>query len=181
MTLFDDGPFLQPLEQMRTILSKCYWWQRIEDEGNPWDEATARAHTYIDVIPRKADGKARTRAELESLRPWAIFWTESFQSVQQTSGPCLDPVQGAVGMTMVINMPDPAGATPDGEYAERIFGRVYQTGDPAQPGILDLIGPETLAVRVAERFESERVEEQDVEAYGDFAMCSFRFQWGLVA
>lgn len=175
-----DGPLLSVLNVIRQMVADCYWWRRLVDEDNPWDDETALARTHIDALPAPASGVDYTQAELSSLRPFAIVYLESSMDGFQVRSPCFQ-VRGHAVINMQVNVPselaDDANAL--GVHLNKLFGAIARTGNPDQPGLWDLA--EAKKCLVVDRLSIDgyyRTEPQDVKKYGDVAMADFHLYWG---
>ena len=74
MGALDDGPLIVPINQLRQMIADSYWWRRIADPDEPWDDETALAHTHIDAVDSPQDQDKYTDAELAALRPFAVVF-----------------------------------------------------------------------------------------------------------
>lgn len=180
-----DGPIVHALEAAKLMLRDCYWWRRLADESNPWDETTAAAHIHFDALPNSATGADHSKAELIALRPFCLLSVDQgsgFQiDIDSASGSCVLP-SGRLLMEIELNTPDDLASTPTAlaQFIHRRVGQILHTSDTNQPGLVQLsnqAGYLTLNTLIVD--EIYRTDEKAVQDIGDAITVNVRVAWGL--
>lgn len=83
MTTAAEGILSDAVDRARKMLAASSRWQTMADAD---DESQGFDRTYVDSIPDPADGREYTVAELQQLRPFAIFHTLKAHSVKRAEG-----------------------------------------------------------------------------------------------
>lgn len=181
-----DSAMLDIIELAALQLRDCYWWRRLVDPNNPWDDATAAAHIHFDELPPPANNEpVHSLAELESLRPYAIVFAdidEGFRWRTSTSDFCCSMVSGAIVMRIELAVPSELASTPKdlAIYLHRTFGRIMRTADDTKPGLLDLAKvPGYLPINDATITGYLRSSQQHSVSYGDAVEAAIHLKWGV--
>ncbi len=178
-----DGDLVAAMNIARQQLRDCYWWRRLADPNNAWDDATALSHIYFDELPPPADGAADHSAnELISLRPFCIMWADisgGFRWRSDSGDFCCSLVSGVVVMQIEINVPselrnDPTALAID---TNRKLGRIIRTGDLNEPGLLDLRG--MLPITEAKISGYIRTDSKAANDIGDAITAEIELRWGV--
>jgi hypothetical protein len=177
------GPLITAMNQIRELLADCYWWQNL-DVDNPRTRSEALSAIYVDALPKPIGGaETRTREQMESLRPYAILQRspgDGFRATASSVSGC-HVYRGHTVLTLRIGVPETLA---DDEHAlglwiEERIDRIIKTGDSDKPGLLDLgVWPDRLMIRELTADVYYRVEEQYVEALGDFVIVDLDLWWG---
>lgn len=177
---------LAALTAARNQLRDCYWWRRLANPDSAWNEATSQAHIHFDELPPPAaNAEIHSRAELVSLRPFAIMWadiTGGFRWRTETGDFCCSMVSGVIVMQLELNVPANLAATPTAlaEDLYQKFGRIMRTSNANEPGLLDLSGqagylPITDA-RITGYIRTDRKAAIDI---GDAVTAEIELRWGV--
>lgn len=184
MGALDNGPLIIPITQMRQMLADCYWWRRIVDEDNPWDDETALAHTHIDAVDSPQDRDEYTDAELVALRPFAIVYQDGgdgFEMVSHVQQYHCHVSKGHVVLHLQLNVPSDLSNDESalGEYLTKTFGKLIKTADSNKPGFMDLAGLNgRMPIRRIVVDAYQRTPENKRITMGDFVMCDIDIYWG---
>ena len=177
------GALITALNEVRTLLSKCYWWQNA-DPSNVRNETEALAAIYVDALPKNPTGEATySKEELAALRPYAIVERspgDGFHAIAQSSAGCHN-YRGHHVLTLRISTPDDLVDDEHalGLYVEDLIDKIIKTGDSEKPGLLDLgVPPDRLMIRELKADVYFRVAEEDREEHGDFVWIEFDLWWG---
>lgn len=119
-------------ERLRTMLSKCTYWQRFA--GRDWTEAEALERIYLDTTEHLDD-----IVDNPANRPFAVISRQSPVRWDAISRGLYAP-SGMLWVEFhrdspVIKPEDPGDS--EREY-ENDVGRIVHTGDAQAPGLLDL-------------------------------------------
>lgn len=179
-----DGPLLVAVEQMRLMLAATYWWRRIKDESNPWDDAEALAHTHIDAIEPKSNGSDRTAEELSELRPFALFWQaegDGYELNTRTVGSCCTQPHGHVVCQIEMDVPESMSNNDSelGQHVLKTIGRLILTQDSEKPGLMDLNGQGYPFIRRFLNGTYMRSHPEERVNLGDFVLFEFDLYWGI--
>ena len=180
-----DGDMLPLLLAARNQLRDCYWWRRLADPDNAWDEATAQSHIHFDELPPPQGAAEHSRTDLISLRPFAIMWadiTGGFRWRADTGDFCCANVSGVIVMQLELNVPFNLAATPTALAVDvhRKFGRILRTSDPLQPGLLDLSGTaDYLPITEAKISGYIRTDRQAATDLGDAVTAEIELRFGV--
>lgn len=115
---------------LKTMLADCETFQELAEA----DDATAAAESiHLRGLPKPADGKRHTKAELQAYRPYAIIFTHREDGLQAradaTSADGFDfAISGQLGIRLErdaggTNGDDPASQ--DNEEWENILGKIW--------------------------------------------------------
>ena len=178
-----DGPLVHSLDLFRKLIADCYWWRRLLDENNPWDETTAMQHTHIDALPQPPNG-VYTSTELEALRPFAIVqnaMSDGLEIVTRAQNGCCSLGAGHVEIGLWISVPEALTNQNSqlGAELNKLIGRLIWTGDETKPGMMDLHG--TQGYPFLKRIQCGsywRVEEEDRNDEGDYVYAELDCYWG---
>lgn len=184
MATLENGPLIIVLDQIRQLVADCYWFRRVTDPDNPWDDETALAHTYIDALPKHAENESYTADELAALRPYAIIEQaggDGFRVNIETADSCCARPMGHVIIGLRLSVPDSLKDDDNvlGRWAATTVGKIIWTGNEAQPGLLDLgVPPNRIAIRRLNAEPYERVPEEHRKDKGDFLIVDIDVYWG---
>lgn len=174
------------LSKFRTQLANCYWWQRLADPDSPWDVATALEHIYLEGLPPASPGPDHTKAELETLWPFAIVWHETAGGVRfqvpSQPGCCVLPSGILICQIEIPVNPDIADdPTAIALDLHQRYDRIIQNS-AAQPGLLDLSGQAGyVAINDLTVYGYHRTDPKDVADLGDVTIGQLQITWGLNA
>lgn len=180
-----DGVILAHLDAFAAMLRDCYWFRRSLSVDTPWTEAEAAARIHFDALPvPKAGAALHSREELDALRPFALYWTGdsglAVKSDDADYGPTL--YQGTIAVRLEATVPrayrdDPSGAA---RWFAQWIGRLISTGDPDEPGLLELSGEDGyLPLRsVAIAYGPARTQTHEIHDLGDAIACELDLEWG---
>lgn len=181
-----DGDMLAALLAARNSLMDCYWWRRLANPNSPWDQDTAKAHIHFDELPPPSGGEqVHSKAELLSLRPFAIVWadiTGGFRWRTDTADWCCAMVSGVMVMQLEINVPSDLANSPSSLATDlhRKLGRIIRTSDPAEPGLLDLSGQDgylpIIEAKITGYIRTDRKAAVDI---GDAVTAEIELHWGV--
>lgn len=179
-----DGPIIAAVDAAIAMLRDCYWWRRLADPDNPWDQATAEAHIHIDGLPAPDPGPDHSLAELTALRPFALVFADPGQPIDtecdiNTNG--LSLLSGRMLLQIEIPVPEDIASDPRlvGRLMYKQYGRLIQ-GDDAQPGLWQLSGqPGYLPLTKLQLSGMVRSDQKDAIEIGDFFMAELLLSWGV--
>lgn len=180
-----DGPLLTSMNAARRMLRDCYWWRRLVDPANPWDEATAEAHIYFDALPKPNQGPDHSLSELLAMRPFAILWGDLAGALRITNDStgytCALP-SGTLIMQIELPVPQALADQPTNLAIDlsRKFGLLMQTRNSEQPGLMELAGQSGyLPLREVSLTGYVRTEAKDAKHLGDAVMAELQLSWGI--
>lgn len=180
-----DGPILDALNAARAMLRDCYWWRRIANPDNPWNEATAAAHIYFDGLPPPNPGPDHSLAELTQLRPFAIMWTEQaagFRIRNESAGYCCAFPAGIIVVQIEFPVPPAMADNPItlAEHIARVIGRILRTCDVDEPGLVELSGQAGyLPLNEIQLIGYARTNQKTALDIGDTIVAELQLNWGL--
>lgn len=175
-----DGPLLPAINAARNLLRDCYYWRRLADPLDPWDEATSEAHVHLDELPAPDPGPDHTRDELIALRPFALVWMDTaggYTMRFDTTGNCCPVVSGTVIYQIELPVPEALADSPTelAEYLHTEIGRLLRTGDATKPGMAEL---NYLPIKQLGLRGYVRCDKKSAIDLGDFAVAEIELQWG---
>lgn len=180
-----DGDLLAVLEAGKAMLRDAYWWRRLADPDNPWDEATAAAHIYFDQLPPPDPGPDYGAPQLGTLRPFALMWTDIAGGMRWRADGgdfCCSLVSGILVIQLELAVPMALADDPTALAADinRKLGRIMRTCDPAEPGILDLSGVSGyLPINEAKITGYMRTDSKAALELGDAVTAEIELRWGV--
>ncbi len=179
-----DADLLDVLNAAANMIRDAYWWRRIVDENNPWDQATAAAHIHFDELPEASPGPDHSLVELMAYRPFALVWADVAGGLRwrsDTGDFCCATVSGVCVVQFELAVPSNL-TTPRSvaDYVNRTLGRVIRTCDPDKPGILDLSGTAGyLPITDAKISGYIRTDRKTALEIGDAVTAELELTWGL--
>ena len=177
------NPIYQALQAAKRQLRDCYWFRRLADEFNAWDESTAESHIYFDELPPSASGQTHTRGELELLRPFALIWLDPQNGMSienETAGGCWT-TRGIITILIEIEVPEQMQWDPDNlaVWLHQRLGRIIRTGSYDQPGLADLsLIPGYLPFNRIQFRGYVRADSATAVTQGDCVICEIEAEWG---
>lgn len=179
------GPLLASLNAAKAMLRDCYYWRRLADPDNPWDETTAAEHIHFDGLPPADPGPDHSLSELNALRPFALIWAEQSGGLRlrsATAGNCCPLPSGVIVVQLEIPVPDALADDPTAlaqDLAQKL-GRIMRTADPAEPGMFELSGLSGyLPLNEIQLFGYVRSDTKAAAELGDFVVAELQLTWGM--
>lgn len=169
---------------LATTLANCTTVQTFLGAANATE---ALARIYFGALDQPADGAdAHTAAELASLRPFVLLWTDEqagiqldFSSLGGADGWHLRPTRGVITCRFEVAA---GSGTPQEEerIVKNAVGKMAQSGDNANPGLVELAGrPGYMAISRLVIRGPWRSDEDEVPHIGDFWAARFDVEWGI--
>lgn len=180
-----DGPVLVPMAAARQMLADCYYWRRLADPEDPWDDSTALAHVHYDGLPAPVSGPDHSLQELNDYRPFALLWTDQAGGLRvraTSAGFCCTKPSGVIVVQLELPVPEDLAANPSAvaEYLSRQIGRIIQSHDAAKPGLFELAGRAGyLPLNEVLLFGYVRTDDKSVRDIGDVAVAELQLSWGM--
>lgn len=166
------------------MLANCHAWRTID--GNSWTVEQAKAHIYLDALPTPDDADTvGARDRWESLRPFAVISKRPMDGIRfkhAASGPTFRYFPSGV-LIVTIHRTRPAIDQTDLGAGERelenIVGQIIETGDPNNPGLVELAGTSGY-LDVQEIYEDGpyTAEPKEVPRIGDVNYHFLELHWG---
>lgn len=153
------GPISLIADRLATTLAAATAWADLSGTIHP------------NQLPPPTNGISHTGADLAALRPFALIWTtdDGYRAKRTTSGGGIcNEFSGSLIIRLERNTP--TGQTPaevERDW-ENILGRIINSGDLAEPGLLELAGdPRYLPIDEITLLEHSRTAPEHVKDIGD--------------
>lgn len=171
------------MDQLQALVADSYYFRRIEDPNNAWDDATALAHVFLDAMPEPGNNEQYSGLELERMMPFAIVTDgdNGITFVQRANSPGCREITGQTYIGFFFRTPEeykndePALA----RWFKLTMGRIIETQDDAKPGLWDLAGPQNrILIRRMICYPYERPSLEQRAQSGDHVFCVLEIEWG---
>lgn len=168
-------------DRLATTLAACSAF--LNWTGTTWTEAEALARIYHNALPPPSHGDEHTLEEWDRYRPHALIWTQDdgLTLVRDSAGPgsCME---SSGDLVLAFEQAVPASIANDPAEVDRRFqnflGRIVGTGDPNNPGLMDLAGdPRYLPIRRIRLRGIARTAAEELAGMGDAQRAWLDIHW----
>jgi hypothetical protein len=176
------GALVESRECLRRMLSRVH---ALQNWGNrTFTEQQLLARIYVNTLPDPQSGTTHTKSEFEAFRPFVLIGINPAGSLAMRR----DAMAGGLGAfqvsgSLVVAIDQEVDGDSEAEIDanfETFIDSVIQTGNPAQPGLIDLVGTEDSLFIVELHIEGIfRMQPEEIVSKGDAQRAYLRIDWGV--